>query len=91
MLSDLSGKGHPVAQADQERVGTPGHGVEQRNEPGPLAGGLDGRVAIPKENSTNLDLYILQSEVSKTGGSISAESYPKKGTTFNITLPIERG
>lgn len=44
-----------------------------------------------KENGTGLGLYILQSEVGKTGGSISAESYPKKGTTFNITLPIERG
>ena len=44
-----------------------------------------------KENGTGLGLYILQSEVGKTGGSISAESYPKKGTTFNITLSIERG
>lgn len=44
-----------------------------------------------KDNGTGLGLYIVSSELSGIGGSISVKSKYGEGTTFHIILPVERG
>ena len=43
-----------------------------------------------KENGTGLGLYIVGSEISNAGGTITADSEENTGTVFHITLPADK-
>ena len=74
----VSDTGPGIPEEDWERIFEKGYTVE----------GARGRK--PKEGSQGLGLYIAKLVVEKHGGTIEVASELGKGTTFTITLPIQR-
>ena len=74
----VSDTGPGIPEEDWKRVFEEGYTVE----------GARGR--RPKEGSQGLGLYIAKLVVEKHGGAIEVTSELGKGTTFTITLPIQR-
>jgi two-component system phosphate regulon sensor histidine kinase PhoR len=74
----VSDTGPGIPEEDLERIFDKGYTVE----------GARGRP--PKEGGQGLGLYIVKLIVEKHGGTIKVTSELGKGTTFTITLPIQR-
>lgn len=74
----VSDTGPGIPEEDWEHIFLKGYTVE----------GARGRK--PKEGGQGLGLYIVKLIVEKHGGRIEVTSELGKGTTFTITLPIER-
>lgn len=78
ILARVSDTGPGIPKEDWELIFQKGYTVEQaRGRP-------------PKEGSQGLGLYIIKLVVEKHGGTIEVTSDLGKGTTFTITLPIQR-
>jgi len=74
----VSDTGPGIPKEDREHIFEKGYTVEEaRGRP-------------PKENGQGLGLYIVKLVVEKHGGSIDVVSELGKGTTFAITLPVQR-
>jgi signal transduction histidine kinase len=74
----VSDTGPGIPEEDWERIFEKGYTVE----------GARGRK--PKEGSQGLGLYIAELVVKKHGGTIEVSSELGQGTTFTLTLPIQR-
>jgi signal transduction histidine kinase len=78
IVARVSDTGPGIPEEDWERIFDKGYTVEKaRGRP-------------PKEGSQGLGLYIVKLIVEKHGGRIEVTSELGKGTTFTITLPIQR-
>lgn len=78
IVARVSDTGPGIPDEDLERIFDKGYTVE----------GARGRP--PKEGGQGLGLYIVKLVVEKHGGTIKVTSELGKGTTFTITLPIQR-
>jgi len=78
IVARVSDTGPGIPEEDWELIFDKGYTVE----------GARGRQ--PKEGSQGLGLYIVKLVVEKHGGTVEVTSELGKGTTFTITLPIQR-
>jgi two-component system phosphate regulon sensor histidine kinase PhoR len=78
IVAQVSDTGPGILEEDWELIFQKGYTVE----------GARGRP--PKEGGQGLGLYIVKLVVEKHGGTVEVTSKLGKGTTFTITLPIQR-
>jgi len=90
---DVALEANEAKNVIQARVSDTGPGIPKEDWPHIFLKGYtveEARGRMPQEGSQGLGLYIAKLVVEKHGGTIDVTSGLVKGTTFTITLPIQR-